>query len=147
MASVIAMAGDVIIMPQNAMMMIHNPWGSVAGGADQIESFGEALKRMQANIVSAYTRRTGLSAEFVQALMDKETWLTADEAVDLGFADKIEGSLDMAASVRDVDLSRFKHVPNLGGARSLEDLHEAAYRKWNKRKPNNQIVPREEVQE
>ena len=143
MASVIAMVGDTIIMPQNALMMIHNPWGSIAGGADQIESFGGALKRMQANIVSAYTKRTKQPADKIQAMMDRETWLTAAEAVELGFADKIEGGLDMAASLRDMDLRAFKRVPNIGAPQTLDDIQEAAWRNWNKTKCDNASVPRE----
>ncbi|MEH2551058.1 ATP-dependent protease ClpP protease subunit [Bradyrhizobium sp. AZCC 2262] len=54
MASVIAMVGDEIVMPSNAMMMIHNPWGGVVGGAEQLKSFATALEVMQANIVMAY---------------------------------------------------------------------------------------------
>jgi ATP-dependent Clp protease, protease subunit len=61
MASVIAMVGDEIIMPSNAMMMVHCPWGSVTGGVDQLKSFAGALEAMQENIVGAYVKRTGLS--------------------------------------------------------------------------------------
>src|SRR5581483_6004115 len=142
MASVIAMAGDEIIMPENSMMMIHNPWGSVAGGPDQIASFGEALKTMQANIVAAYRKRTKLSEDKIQKMMDAETWLSAGEAKKLGFADKVEGALDMAASTRDMDLRRFARVPTFQNAkprvvvdntpRTLADLDTAAiYEKWN----------------
>jgi ATP-dependent Clp endopeptidase proteolytic subunit ClpP len=81
MASVVAMAGDEIVMPSNAMMMIHNPFGGVVGNADAVQSFGEALESMQGSIVATYVRRTKLDAAKVQEVMDRDTWLSADEAV------------------------------------------------------------------
>jgi ATP-dependent Clp endopeptidase proteolytic subunit ClpP len=152
MASVIAMAGDQIVMPSNAMMMIHNPWGSIAGGAEQIESFSEALRRMQANIVETYRKRTKLPADKIQAMMDAETWLTASEAVELGFADEVEGAMDMAANVRDMDLRAFKRVPDTFGRsrasaaapRTIADISQAAWDNWNKMETDNQSVPRKE---
>lgn len=115
MASVIAMAGDEIVMPENAMLMIHNPWGSIGGEADQIASFADALKTMQANIVAAYKKRTGLPEDVIAGMMDRETWLGADKAVALGFADSMADPVKMAASF---DLKRFEHVPE-GFAKGL----------------------------
>jgi ATP-dependent Clp protease protease subunit len=108
MASVIAMAGDEVRMPSNAMMMIHNPWGVTMGEADQMISFGEALQTMQDNIVDAYVARTGMDKTEVEAMMARETWLSAKKAVELGFADTVENSLQIAAAF---DLRKFKHVP------------------------------------
>jgi ATP-dependent Clp protease protease subunit len=108
MASVVAMAGDEVRMPANAMMMIHNPWGALMGEADQIKSFGEALEVMQDNIADAYVARTKMDKAEVLALMARETWLSAKKAVELGFADTVENSLQMAAAF---DLRKFKHVP------------------------------------
>lgn len=108
MASVIAMAGDEIVMPSNAMLMIHNPWGGVVGGSEQIISFGEALDKMRAGILDAYADRTGLKRGVIQKMMDKETWMDAKEAKKLGFADRIEKPVAMAASV---NVDRFRNVP------------------------------------
>jgi hypothetical protein len=102
------MAGDEIEMPANAMMMIHNPWGGVVGEADQIQSFGEALSKMRMGIANAYVKRTGLKRSEILAMMDKETWLDAKEAVAKGFADRIEKPIQMAANY---DISRFNNVP------------------------------------
>lgn len=117
MASVIAMAGDSIVMPSNSMMMIHNPWGGVVGESDQIQSFADALQKMQDQIVAAYVNRTGMSAADVQALMDKETWLNAEESVELGFADTVEAPLAIAAKF---DTHRFTRVPASFGAQHKE---------------------------
>jgi ATP-dependent Clp protease protease subunit len=108
MASVVAMVGDEVRIPKNAMLMIHNPWGSITGSADQIESFAEALNIMRENIVDAYVQRTGLTAEKVAVLMDKETWLSAEKAVKLGFADTVIEPAEMKASV---NLTKFNKVP------------------------------------
>lgn len=108
MASVIAMAGDEVIMPANAMMMIHNPWGATMGEAEQMKSFGEALATMQDNIADAYVERTGMDKDEVLSMMARETWLSAKKAVELGFADTVENALQVAAAF---DLRKFNHVP------------------------------------
>lgn len=108
MASVIAMVGDEVRMPSNAMMMIHNPWGALMGEADQIKSFGEALETMQDNIADAYVARTGMDKTEVLEMMARETWLSAKKAVELGFADTVENALQVAAAF---DLRKFNHVP------------------------------------
>jgi ATP-dependent protease ClpP protease subunit len=131
MASVIAMVGDEVIMPANAMLMIHNPWGSVTGGAEQIQSFGGALGTMRDNIVSAYVKRTKLSAETIRGLMDAESWLSAEEAVKLGFADRVEAPLAMAAIANLPDVSRFKNAPR--NARGLDAIRERAFERFNRK--------------
>lgn len=108
MASVIAMAGDEIIMPSNSMMMIHNPWGMVGGDSETLISFGEALAKMRDQIAAVYVDRTSQPLDDVLAMMDRETWLTAQEAVDMGFADRVEESRKMAALV---NTSRFLNTP------------------------------------
>jgi ATP-dependent Clp protease protease subunit len=116
MASVIAMVGDDILMPKNSQMMIHNPWGGIVGSGEQVISFGEALMGMQKQIVTAYTDRTGLPTAKVQKMMDRETWLTAERAVELGFATQVEEELQMAASF---DVRKFKRVPASFGRLTL----------------------------
>jgi ATP-dependent Clp endopeptidase proteolytic subunit ClpP len=126
MASVIAMAADKIIMPENSMMMIHNPTGVAFGGAEQIASFSDALDRLRQNIASAYSKRSGQPIAEVQAMMDRETWLAADEAVNLGFADEIEDPVRIAATF---DTRRFRHPPK-ATRRSGEDLTARAWRRF-----------------
>jgi ATP-dependent protease ClpP protease subunit len=144
MASVIAMVGDEIIMPENAMMMIHNPFGGVIGIADQVKSFGNALEAMQNSIVKAYRDRTKLPESKIQSMMDAETWLTAEDAVKLKFADTIETPIAIAASF---NLDKFAYAPKNFGAspkpkRSITDdsFVRDVYARWNQAK-------RPEVQE
>lgn len=111
-ASVIAMAGDEIEMAANAMMMIHDPWTGVMGNADELEKAADTLRRIQVVIQDTYVARTGQKAEDVAAMMAEETWFGAEDAVDMGFADSITESVDMAACAK-FDFSNFKHPPNL----------------------------------
>lgn len=89
MASVIMLAGDVIRMPSNGLVMIHNPWTSAAGDKNEFTRITEQLEKMGESMVGIYSRRTGRSEADLQKMMDAETWLTADEALELGFIDEI----------------------------------------------------------
>ena len=96
-ASIIAMAGDKVVMPENAFMFIHNPWTVTAGNADDLRQEAEALMKMQTALMAVYAERTGLPDADLQQMMDDDTWLTASEAVEFGFADEIAGAVKMAA--------------------------------------------------
>ncbi len=107
-ASVIAMAGHRVIMPANAVMMIHNPAGGAWGTAEDMRKAAEMLDRFKVGLVTAYQEKTGLKAEEIERMMAEETWMTAEEAVKLGFADEIEQPIQMAA---EFDLSHYRKVP------------------------------------
>lgn len=97
MASVIAMAADEVQMPDNTFMMIHNAKAGIYGDAKEVSDMAETLQKVQDGIVNVYVQRTGLSAEEVSELMNKETYLTAEEAVDKGFADTVLPAFKAAA--------------------------------------------------
>lgn len=118
-ASVIAMAGDEIVMPENAMMMIHDPAGVVAGTAPEMRAMADALDRIKGGLVTAYRDRTGKADDEVEQLMAAETWMTATEAVSAGFADRVDKPIRATAHF---DLSRFRNAPALeAGETFLED--------------------------
>lgn len=117
-ASVVAMAGDEIVMPENAMLMLHNPSGAVVGRAQEMRQMADALDKIRASMTSVYTGRTRRPAEEIERLMDAETWLSAQEAIDLGFADRIDPPVRMAAQF---DLSVFQNLPPVLAA--LSRLH------------------------
>ncbi|MBR0876888.1 Clp protease ClpP [Bradyrhizobium liaoningense] len=119
MASVIALTGDEVVMPENAFLMIHNPWGGVVGDSEDMRSAADTLDKMMVNIRDVYVKRTGLPEAKIQKMMDAETWLTADEAVKLGFADRVDNPVDMAA--QRFNLAKFNKVPKSFGAHSKED--------------------------
>ncbi len=107
-ASVIAMAGDKIIMPENAIIMIHDPMGLVQGTSDDMQKMVEALGKIKLGIISAYRDKTGLEDKEISKLMNHETWFTASEAVEQGFADEVQEAMKIAASF---DLSKFQNIP------------------------------------
>lgn len=111
MGSVIAMAGDLVVMPENAMMMIHNPWTMAVGDAEELRNNADLLEKIKKAMISAYTNKSGLSEEEVSSIMDEETWYTGAEAVAIGFADEHHESVDIAASIKSFDLSKFKNSP------------------------------------
>ena len=98
-ASVIAMAGDKVIMPKNAMMMIHNAWTMAVGNAGDFRKLADDMDKIDETIVATYQTKTGKEAEQIAEWMGAETWMTAQEAVERGFADEIEEDKQIAASV------------------------------------------------
>lgn len=109
MASVIAMAGDTITMPENALMMIHNPWGGAMGDADELRKTADVLDKMKQALISAYVNKTGKDTEEISQLMDAETWMTGSEAVEMGFASQVTDEVQLAASFDASKLNNFKN--------------------------------------
>ncbi|MFD1627659.1 head maturation protease, ClpP-related [Azospirillum griseum] len=109
-ASVIAMAGKDIIMPENAMMMIHDPSGGVWGTAADMRRIADALDKGKQAIISAY-RRCGLADESLSQLMTDETWFSATDALEKGFCTKVEKPVKMSACFDLANLDRFRHPP------------------------------------
>lgn len=101
MASVIAMAADEIIIPENAWMVIHNPWGGVSGEAEDLRKHADLLDRMKATIVEAYMRHAKVSRDEIVRMMDDETWMSGADAVEFGFATATAPAIQAAASVRE----------------------------------------------
>jgi len=101
-ASVIAMAGSEIHMSSNALMMIHNPWTPAAvGGSDDLRDLANVLDKIRETIVTVYETRSGIDRDAIGLMMDEETWFTAAEAVNFGFADQIvNASEETVASIK-----------------------------------------------
>ena len=111
-ASVIAMAGDVIRMPSNSMMMIHNAMTMVAGNANDLRSTADLLEKVTDTLMSAYLDRSDkLERNELKALLDAETWLSAEEAKELGLIDEVITSKKIAACASKGELSMFNKVP------------------------------------
>jgi ATP-dependent Clp endopeptidase proteolytic subunit ClpP len=108
MATVVAMSGKKVIMSSNALMMVHKPWGSPQGNADDLRDYVEILDKTEAQMIKAYVNKTGLPEKKIREMLAKETWLDSDEALKLGFVDEISEPHQMAASI---DLSIFNAVP------------------------------------
>ena len=99
-ASVIAMAGTKVLVSPVSMLMIHNPMTAAFGNSDEMQRAIEMLGSVKDSIINAYEIKTGLSRAKLSHLMDAETWMDANKAVELGFADEImkrsEETEDMA---------------------------------------------------
>lgn len=88
-ASVIAMAGTKVLMAPTAMMMIHNPMTMAFGDHADMQKAIEMLGEVKESIINAYEIKTGQSRAKLSHLMDAETWMNANMAVELGFADEV----------------------------------------------------------
>ena len=88
-ASVIAMAGDTVKISPTAQIMIHKAWSQSAGNSDDLEHESKILSGIDSSIAAAYESKTGMDKATLLQLMANETWLTATDAVDKGFADEV----------------------------------------------------------
>lgn len=123
-ATIIAMAGDTVKIPENAMMMVHNPAIGLLGyyNSDELDKFSDILDSIKNSIIAAYKKKTKKDDKEISKLMDKETWMTGQEAVDMGFADEVmfndpvdsvmNGNLLIVNNISH-DLSKFKTKPLL----------------------------------
>ena len=88
-ASVIAMAGGLVEMSPTSILMIHDPSTVAVGNSDEMRAAIKMLDEIKESIVNAYELKTGLPREKIAKMMSAETWMNANKAVELGFADKI----------------------------------------------------------
>lgn len=109
MGSVIALAADKVIMAENSLFMIHNAWGGATGEASDMMKTAKLLDKISGEIADIYTKKTGMPYDKVKDMMDEETWLSADEAYELGFVDSISDAIKIAAKY---DVSKFKNITN-----------------------------------
>lgn len=107
MGSVIALAADEVVMAENSLFMIHNAWGGAMGEAEDMRKTASILEKISGEIANIYERKTRLSLNRIIEMMDKETWLNAQEAYELGFIDLISDSIKVAAKY---DVSKFKNI-------------------------------------
>jgi len=88
-ASVIAMAGTTVLMAPTALMMIHNPATMAFGDHEDMQKAIDMLTEVKESIINAYEIKTNLSRAKLSHLMDSETWMNANKAIELGFADDV----------------------------------------------------------
>jgi ATP-dependent protease ClpP protease subunit len=111
MASVVAMAGDVIYMPANSMMMIHKPWGGQVGDADDMREYADLLDKVEGTLIQAYARKSGKSVDEIAALLKVTTWMDGNEAVAAGFADQVLEPIKAAAQLNSKRLEEYTSMP------------------------------------
>lgn len=108
-ASLIAMAGDHIVMNRSSQMMIHDTSGMAWGNAATMRETADLLDKLSDSYADAYAKRAGGSRGAWRDVMRAETWYTAEEAVLAGLADAWDGSDSAEAAARPVNLSRFRY--------------------------------------
>lgn len=107
-ASVIAMAGDKVLMSPTAIIMIHNPLTSVHGNQHDMRHAADMLDRIKESIINAYERKTHLDRDKISRLMDKESWFDYNEAKELGFCDGVLGDENSAGFFNKAVLDNIK---------------------------------------
>lgn len=99
-ASVIAMAGDTVNMPGNAMLMVHNAWTEIAGDSNTFKKQADSLERINSVVFNSYVdKNPDIDHALLRQCMDEETWFTAKDAKELGLVDNITKSTRVAAAV------------------------------------------------
>lgn len=106
-ASFIAMAGDEVVMSRNSEMMIHDASNYCHGNAADMRTCAKDLDRVSANIATVYAEKTGVDATEWRAAMQAETWYSAQEAVDAGLADRVDGADSTAKNAFDLSFFNF----------------------------------------
>ncbi len=139
-ASVIAMAGDTIKMPENATLMIHNAWTYTGGGAEDLRRTADELERLNGQIADIYAARTGKDKDEIAAMMSAETWMSGAEAKEAGFADElIENKKIAACANMGKYFALYKHAPDMnepdngGEIQPTTDIPNAALAEQRKR--------------
>ncbi|WP_397544450.1 head maturation protease, ClpP-related [Roseovarius salis] len=107
-ASYVAMAGDAIVMPENAFLMIHDPSGLVMGTAADMREMAGTLDKIAASMTRGYAARSGKPEDEIAALLAAETWFDAAEALEAGLATQLAEPVRIAASF---DIARFRNAP------------------------------------
>lgn len=111
-----------VYMPSNSMIMVHNPSTIVWGNATDMRKVADDLDKIRESMLAIYREKTGKTDEEIIALLDAETWMTAEEAVEYGFADELEEAKKVAASINNTilifnkvqtDMSKFQHPESI----------------------------------
>ncbi|UYL93788.1 Clp protease [Geobacillus phage vB_GthS_NIIg9.7] len=119
-ASVIAMAGDEVLMSPMAVMMIHNPLTAAYGNMHDLRKVADILDTIKESIVNAYALKTGRSRSKISQMMDDETWMSANVAVKEGFAD---GILYQEDKPQVADVAAFSRLAIVNSANwSMQDI-------------------------
>jgi ATP-dependent Clp protease protease subunit len=118
-ASVLLTYADNVTMSKGSFVMIHKAWALAMGNADDMRQQADLLEQVDQTIIDSYATQTGMSAEDIAAMMAAETWLDSQKALELGFADRVEGSTEQQNSW---DLSAFDRPPETLAAADQGDM-------------------------
>lgn len=110
-ATEVAVAADEVIMAPGAMYMIHNAWTIAMGNKSDFLDTAALLEKVDGTLAEGYAERTGADLKQIKDWMDAETWFTAQEAVDAGFADSVAEAKPKAQARAEWNLSAYQHAP------------------------------------
>lgn len=127
-ASVVFMAGSERVMSRETLLMIHNAWTVSVGNADGLRKDADDLDKINETMSNAYLEGTNISKEDLKALMDNETWITSDEAMQYGFATKIIGDDDAKASAMASIKAKLTAIPKVAAPKA-SDIADAVSEK------------------
>lgn len=119
-ASIIALAGDKVVMADNALFMIHLPWGSVQGTAEDMRKQADVLDKITETLINTYQNRTGGDRGDILAALEAETWFSASEAAAAGYIDEISGAQRIAAHF-DLEKFGFRNIAKALGDKTETD--------------------------
>lgn len=105
--TLIAMSADSVRMSENAMFLIHNAWMGTIGDAEEHRKNAELLEKINNKLVAVYKKKTKKREQTISSLMKEEKWITADEAMEMGFVDEVFKPIKAAASY---DLKKIKQA-------------------------------------
>jgi len=127
-ASVIALAGDEIIVPSNAFLMVHKPWNACCGNADDFRKMADDLDTIETGIMNAYKAHLaeGVSLDDVQQLVNAETWLNGEEASKY-FKITVADAKEYAAQITDDVKAAYRNIPEqiIKSAQAADNTAEA----------------------
>lgn len=143
-ASVIAMAGEEVIMPRNALMMVHNMAMGIYGNPAELRKAADDLDVINASGRNAYLAKAGdkLEESKLRDMMDKETWLTAEQCIELGLADRYaDADADMSNAAEVVQRANLSVAQRIEIQRSLvSQLNQMVQGKETPAEPDNPIL-------
>lgn len=127
-ASVIMCACDKVVMGESSLCMIHNCWSVVQGDSNTLRKEADTMDVMNEAIISFYKSKFDLSAEILKEMMNQETWFSGKEAANFKFNCEVISDADgfsIAAKLKDIDLSKFKHIPKALKMEKEEEMNQA----------------------
>lgn len=125
-ATVISLAGSVRLITENSEFMIHTPFGINEGDADEMQKYTDQLKAVEEKILDFYVKKTGSDKEAIQAMMKSETWLSANQALELGFV------TDIITTIKAVAYFKPKNHLKMNNEDFQKSLDSSFEKFWNK---------------
>lgn len=140
-ATIVALAADEIVMAEHSLLMVHNPWTVASGDAAQMRKTADTLDVASREMVALYTERTGLSGDKVSAIMGAETWFNAYEAVEAGFAHRVDDTERSKPRMAATAMSFLSSVVNSPAAAIQSRLRLTDSKENHRQKLNALIAP------